>query len=310
MKLLKNFVVTLKSKGTISTFLAVKNFFFIKFFNTFSSSEYIKKKIFTYKMYLDPKDKGISRTLLLFGERELDHKIIIEKVLKKKMKIFDIGANIGYYVLMESLIIGKKGEVVALEPVPSNMKLLNINLKLNKNNITKTMQLGLSNSNKQKNFLLSEHSNLWHVVDGKSDKNKKKIKIQTISLRELIKKNFCPDFIRMDIEGYEEKVLDDLTSLKLKRYPIICFETHSSKYKNMSTILNKLFDKGYFVKYASSSYEEGSLKVERLSYKPIIQNIATDDVYRNIYKDLKKKDAIELICNTGGLRTILMSPKN
>ena len=78
----------------------------------------------------------------------------------------------------------------------------------------------------------------------------------------------------------------------------------------MSTILNKLFDKGYFVKYASSSYEEGSLKVERLSYKPIIQNIATDDVYRNIYKDLKKKDAIELICNTGGLRTILMSPKN
>ena len=289
MKLLKNFVVTLKSKGTISTFLAVKNFFFIKFFNTFSSSEYIKKKIFTYKMYLDPKDKGISRTLLLFGERELDHKIIIEKVLKKKMKIFDIGANIGYYVLMESLIIGKKGEVVALEPVPSNMKLLNINLKLNKNNITKTMQLGLSNSNKQKNFLLSEHSNLGHVVDGKSDKNKKKIKIQTISLRELIKKNFCPDFIRMDIEGYEEKVLDDLTSLKLKRYPIICFETHSSKYKNMSTILNKLFDKGYFVKYASSSYEEGSLKVERLSYKPIIQNIATDDVYRNIYKDLKKK---------------------
>jgi len=310
MKLLKNFVVTLKSKGTISTFLAVKNFFFIKFFNTFSSSEYIKKKIFTYKMYLDPKDKGISRTLLLFGERELDHKIIIEKVLKKKMKIFDIGANIGYYVLMESLIIGKKGEVVALEPVPSNMKLLNINLKLNKNNITKTMQLGLSNSNEQKNFLLSEHSNLGHVVDDKSYKNKKKIKIQTISLRELIKKNFCPDFIRMDIEGYEEKVLDDLTSLKLKRYPIICFETHSSKYKNMSTILNKLFDKGYFVKYASSSYEEGSLKVERLSYKPIIQNIATDDVYRNIYKDLKKKDAIELICNTGGLRTILMSPKN
>ena len=176
MKLLKNFVVTLKSKGTISTFLAVKNFFFIKFFNTFSSSEYIKKKIFTYKMYLDPKDKGISRTLLLFGERELDHKIIIEKVLKKKMKIFDIGANIGYYVLMESLIIGKKGEVVALEPVPSNMKLLNINLKLNKNNITKTMQLGLSNSNEQKNFLLSEHSNLGHVVDDKSYKNKKKLR--------------------------------------------------------------------------------------------------------------------------------------
>ena len=84
MKLLKNFFLTLKFKGVVTTLFAIKNFFFIKLFNIFSSSEYIKKKIFTYKMYLDPKDKGISRTLLLFGKREIDHKIILEKVLKKK----------------------------------------------------------------------------------------------------------------------------------------------------------------------------------------------------------------------------------
>ena len=310
MKLLKNFFLTLKFKGVVTTLFAIKNFFFIKLFNIFSSSEYIKKKIFTYKMYLDPKDKGISRTLLLFGKREIDHKIILEKVLKKKMRIFDIGANIGYYVLMESLILGEKGEIIALEPVPSNMKLLNMNLKLNKNNITKTMQVGLSNTSESKDFLLSEHSNLGHITDNGSYENKKKIKIKVISLKELIKKKFCPDFIRMDIEGYEEKVLEDLTNLKLKQYPIICFETHRTKYKNMRTILNKLFSKGYFVKYASSSYEEGSLKVERLGYKPIIQNISTDDVYRNIYINLKKEDALELICKIGGLRTILLSPKN
>ena len=208
------------------------------------------------------------------------------------------------------MILGEKGEIIALEPVPSNMKLLNMNLKLNKNNITKTMQVGLSNTSESKDFLLSEHSNLGHITDNGSYENKKKIKIKVISLKELIKKKFCPDFIRMDIEGYEEKVLEDLTNLKLKQYPIICFETHRTKYKNMRTILNKLFSKGYFVKYASSSYEEGSLKVERLGYKPIIQNISTDDVYRNIYINLKKEDALELICKIGGLRTIVLSPKN
>ena len=68
-------------------------------------------------MYLDPKDRGISRTLLLFGERELDHKLILERIVKKNMKIFDIGANIGYYVLMESNLIGEKGKILEIEPV-------------------------------------------------------------------------------------------------------------------------------------------------------------------------------------------------
>ena len=49
---------------------------------------------------------------------------------------------------------------------------------------------------------------------------------------------------------------------------------------------------------------------QRRYQKPIIQNISTDDVYRNIYKNLKKEDALELICKIGGLRTIVLSPKN
>ena len=77
----------------------------------------------------------------------------------------------------------------------------------------------------------------------------------------------------------------------------------------MESILRKLFLKGYKVKYASSSFERGSLKLKKLGYKPILENIKTDDVKRNIYKDVKHKDVIDLICNKGGLRTILMTPK-
>ena len=42
----------------------------------------------------------------------------------------------------------------------------------------------------------------------------------------------------------------------------------------------------------------------------ILENIKTDDVKRDIYTDIKERDAIDLICNKGGLRTILMTPKN
>ena len=105
-------------------------------------------------------------------------------------------------------------------------------------------------------------------------------------------------------------LLKDLSNLKLKEYPIICFETHLTKYKEMEVVLERLFKKGYKVKYASSSFENGSLKLKKLGYKPILKNIKTDDVKRNIYKNIKNGDAINLICKSGGLRTILMSPKN
>ena len=75
-------------------------------------------------------------------------------------------------------------------------------------------------------------------------------------------------------------------------------------------MMQKLFLKGYKVKYASSSFENGSVKLKKLGYKPILQNIRTDDVKRDIYTDIKERDAIDLICNKGGLRTILMTPKN
>ena len=41
--------------------------------------ELFKKKIFNFYLYLDLKDTGISRSLILFGEREIDQKFIIEK---------------------------------------------------------------------------------------------------------------------------------------------------------------------------------------------------------------------------------------
>ena len=102
MKLVINSFITIKQKGVIVFLKAFFNFFLILYYKKFLSSTLIKKKIFNFKMFLNPFDKGISRTLILFGVRELDHKKILELVLKKNMKVFDIGAKIGYYVLMES----------------------------------------------------------------------------------------------------------------------------------------------------------------------------------------------------------------
>ena len=75
-------------------------------------------------MFLNLKDRGLSRTLLLFGDWEIDHKLILEKVLKKNMNIFDIGAIIGYYALMQWKLVGHNAIITAIEPLPDNIKFL------------------------------------------------------------------------------------------------------------------------------------------------------------------------------------------
>ena len=119
----------------------------------------------------------------------------------------------------------------------------------------------------------------------------------------------------MDVEGHEVKIFENLiiNKNKFKFYPMICFETHLSKYKKnnlMKDKLIKLFNIGYHIKFASSSSKRGSKTIENLyKYKPISNTIKTDEEERKIYENIKNKDAIEIICKRGGLRTILLSIK-
>ena len=140
MKKIKNLWIILNKRGIVSLFNSIINFVQYLFYKFILSSKYLKKKIYNFKMYLNLHDKGISKTLILFGERELDHKIILEKVLKKNMSIMDIGSNIGYYVLLQRNIIGSDAKIIAIEPIPQNIEFLKKNLELNNDLKTKVIQ--------------------------------------------------------------------------------------------------------------------------------------------------------------------------
>ena len=114
------------------------------------------KEIFIIiKMILDLHDKGISRALWLFGDRELEHKYLLEKVIKPGMTILDIGSNIGYYLLMELNLIGKNGNLISVEPSNSNIELLKKNLILNNFHEIEIHEGAISDKESEKDFFLS-----------------------------------------------------------------------------------------------------------------------------------------------------------
>jgi len=102
----------------------------------FNKIRYHKLKIHDYEMYVDLNDEGISKDLYNIKGREFFSSQYITRIIQPEEIILDIGANIGYYALMEGSL-ARSGKVYALEPIVSNYDLHLRNIALNQyKNIT------------------------------------------------------------------------------------------------------------------------------------------------------------------------------
>ncbi len=175
---------------------------------------YILKQVQDYKMYLFDDDEGISKDLIKDGIREAEATEVVKSILNPNWVVLDAGASIGYYVLMEAKVVR---QVYAIEPVKKNFDLLNKNIKLNGYKNVKTYRLAVGEANTSKDMLLSKYSNISTLALDKMNESHKKwftkmsigfenIKVTTIDSF-CDRENIIPDFIRMDIEGYEVEAI-------------------------------------------------------------------------------------------------------
>ena len=274
----------------------------------------MKKKVFNYKLYLDTSDRGLSRTLFLFGKREIDHYKMLQDILKPGMHILDIGANIGYYAIMESLVIGPSGKILAIEPMLPNIEMLRRNIDLNSVSNIEILHSAVSAQTGTGQMFMSTHSNLhtFHNEGSAADYlESTPVDVPTITLRDAVERaGEQADLIRMDVEGHEVEILGQLVDLVRDNVvsPRVIFETHLSRYtqhNDFAPVLNSLFSLGYTVQTAASSTESGTARVQSLGYQgsePFYSDFGSRSIFSNISND----HAIDLICNTGGLRTVLL----
>ena len=138
--------------------------------------------------------------------------------------------------------------------------------------------------------------------------------MRTYTVPELAEDHGAPDLIRMDVEGHEVEVirgmLDAIRAGAMR--PTIIFETHLSRYSDehdMAHVLTDLFACGYGVPFAASSWQEGTERVRTRGYEGSAP-IATDGVERVIFENISNADAIDFICRTGGLRTVVLAPQD
>lgn len=318
-RLIDSIYTTWRYRGLLALMHAAFYHIIGLFFRDVLRRSHVQRKIHNYRMLLDLKDLGLSRSLLLFSKREMDHKLLLEKIVKPNMTIYDIGANIGYYPLMELGLIGQGGTLIAIEPVTANIALLEKNFSLNNyktsgSNIV-VVHGAVSDSVGAKSFHLSSHSNLGTFHPKGSASNLitgETIQVSTYTVPELAKTFGPPDLIRMDVEGHEVEILDGMIESirENKMRPSIIFETHLTRYSklhNMEKTLQNLFKCNYGVPLAATSQQTGTDRLTDLGYATSAP-IVTDGVERVIVENIKPADAVQLICQTGGLRTVVLSP--
>src|ERR1700728_4292554 len=98
----------------------------------YSKEEY---QIFRLGEWMYKKAYGIYQPAYFLWKRYRDRELIsfLEKHVKPGMTVVDIGANIGFYSVLFSKLVGEKGSVHAFEPDSTNFKHLVSNTRKLKN---------------------------------------------------------------------------------------------------------------------------------------------------------------------------------
>ena len=173
-----------------------------------------------------------------------------KNIIQKGDVIIDIGANLGYYTKLFAKWTGSTGHVYAIEPVAIYFDTIKWGLR-NYNNVTLyNNALG----EEEKEVTLTTPGNLGylrtgltHIADQKDarDANEYTFKAQMKKGSKLFEPLKKLDFIKCDIEGYEEFVLPELRDLLMKYKPIIQVETFGDQKPKVETFLTSIDYKIY-----------------------------------------------------------------
>jgi FkbM family methyltransferase len=160
--------------------------------------------------------------------------------LRSGQTCFDIGANVGVYVMQFANWTGPSGRVVAFEPNPETRKVLEYHIQLNgiadrvtivpaavgKSSGTATLYAAGVDGMSRLNAPNSAIADKVHAVD-----------VPVIAVDEYVKKSgITPDILMIDIEGFEIAALSGAKQLiQAKRDLLIVVEMHPSVWSSADT---------------------------------------------------------------------------
>lgn len=156
------------------------------------------------------------------GSYEYEKRRLFERTIQPGSTVYDVGANVGFYTLLASVLVGASGRVVAFEPVPRNLSLLHEHLRLNRVENVRVVEAAVAEREGRARFDLGPHASMGRLSEGGS------LEISTVVLDPLVASAELPppDVMKIDVEGAEGLVLRGAQSVLTDRRPEIFLSTH------------------------------------------------------------------------------------
>jgi FkbM family methyltransferase len=148
--------------------------------------------------------------MVYLGTYERHEISFLKKYVKPGWICLDIGANIGFYTLNLSKLVGLEGKIYAIEPSPSNYKKLQENIAINNLDNCITSNIALSSKSGEFLFSVSPNQNSGWGRLGKWKSAQSEVIVNVNTLDDFIISNNISniDFLKIDIEGHELEFLE------------------------------------------------------------------------------------------------------
>lgn len=166
-----------------------------------------------------------------FGGHELDVQSILPGMVRSGMRVYNIGAHIGFFALILSKMVGPTGQVIVFEPNPSVRERLIGNISLNDlNGRVRVEECALGDFDGDARFSTSLSSTQGRFEDLPYVKSGSSMNAHCKRFDTYVEEGgLIPDFILMDVEHAEGRVLKGMSRVMEKHRPIIIVEMHGEE---------------------------------------------------------------------------------
>jgi len=248
----------------------------------------VKKEINGKNMYIPVSTKGMSVNLIQTGIWEPCFTWIMRKEVCGL--VLEVGSNIGYATLLMSDLADK---IVCTEPDKRSRRILKKNIKLHQlENKVDVNKFAFSDKCSHEDIYYAEKSNQSGMLVP-SKGNYEKGEVKTVTIDSL---NIDPNFIKMDIEGYEVEVIKGaMDTLKRASNCKILLEVHPHLYsqeRSFEKTLRELIGIGFSFKYVVSAAVAVPDLFKEKGYEPFKVMDCGGGFERGIFKDISTEDAI------------------
>ena len=156
------------------------------------------------------------------GSYEMNKRLAFERLITAGSVIYDIGANVGYFSLLASVLTGAGGRVYSFEPLPRNIDFLRRHIDLNQLENISVIEAAVSDQPGEAYFDMGASSAMGHLAESGE------LRVEMVSLDQMVADGTLlhPDFIKLDVEGAEYHALCGAETLLRTYRPILFLDTH------------------------------------------------------------------------------------